>query len=218
MTHTKETERAEFEDWAKTVGLNLALAGHGLYAHVEAQAAWMAWTQQAARRAQVVPQGWKLVPDKPTADMLIALMQWDSETGLTILPQYKAMLAVVPQPPESLPAIQAEAVAVVPVRLPDPDAYLYVNGAHRGVSLEYSGAMDLQEGTERHSLYTEQVVRKLLAAQKFQMDELAMLTRKLVQSLRKAAPDNESAEKALDYLKRKGLGGNPLRSTQEQST
>ena len=45
-----------------------------------------------------------------------------------------------------------------------------------------------------------------------------MLTRKLVQQLRKASPGNESAEKALDYLKRKGLAGNPLRTTQELST
>lgn len=45
-----------------------------------------------------------------------------------------------------------------------------------------------------------------------------MLTRKLVQQLRKASPGDESAGKALDYLKRKGLAGNPLRATQEQRT
>lgn len=47
------------------------------------------------------------------------------------------------------------------------------------------------------------------------LDELAMLVRKLVQQLRKAAPGNESAEKAVDYLKRKGLAGNPLRDVQQ---
>lgn len=44
-----------------------------------------------------------------------------------------------------------------------------------------------------------------------QVEELAMLVRKLVQQLRKAAPGNESAEKAPDYLKRKGLAGRVLR-------
>lgn len=44
-----------------------------------------------------------------------------------------------------------------------------------------------------------------------QVEELAMLVRKLVQQLRKAAPGNKSAEKALDYLKRKGLAGRVLR-------
>ena len=68
------------------------------------------------------------------------------------------------------------------------------------------------------ALYTEQQVRQLLAAQQFTLDELAMLTRKLVQRLRKASPGDESAGKALDYLKRKGLAGNPLRATKEPST
>lgn len=42
-------------------------------------------------------------------------------------------------------------------------------------------------------------------------DDLAALVRQLVRSLRKAAPDNELADKALDYLKRKGLQGSTLR-------
>ncbi|MFD2755966.1 hypothetical protein [Comamonas terrae] len=43
------------------------------------------------------------------------------------------------------------------------------------------------------------------------VDELAMLVRRLVQSLRKAAPDNDLADQALDYLKRYGMGGTLLR-------
>jgi hypothetical protein len=42
--------------------------------------------------------------------------------------------------------------------------------------------------------------------------ELAMLVRQLVHSLRKVAPDNEISNRALDYLKRKGLSGNPMRA------
>jgi hypothetical protein len=54
----------------------------------------------------------------------------------------------------------------VPVTLPEPDAYLYVNGNHRGVSLEWRSDMDLSVGTERHALYTEKQVRAIAAAAK----------------------------------------------------
>lgn len=43
------------------------------------------------------------------------------------------------------------------------------------------------------------------------VDDLAQLVKRLVHQLRKAAPDNELSEKALDYLKRKELLGSPLR-------
>jgi hypothetical protein len=44
------------------------------------------------------------------------------------------------------------------------------------------------------------------------MDDLSMLIRQLVHALRKASPDNALAERATDYLKRKGLQGSPLRA------
>ena len=44
------------------------------------------------------------------------------------------------------------------------------------------------------------------------VDDLSMLVRQLVHALRKASPDNALAERAMDYLKRKGLQGSPLRS------
>lgn len=43
------------------------------------------------------------------------------------------------------------------------------------------------------------------------VDELAMLVRQLVHSLRKVSPGNDLAERALDYLKRHGLTGTVLR-------
>ena len=43
------------------------------------------------------------------------------------------------------------------------------------------------------------------------VDELSMLIRQLVHALRKAAPDNDLAGRAGDYLKRAGLQGSPLR-------
>lgn len=45
------------------------------------------------------------------------------------------------------------------------------------------------------------------------VDELAALIRLLVHSLRKHSPDNETARKAVDYLKRNELQGSPLRTT-----
>ncbi|GAO71641.1 hypothetical protein [Comamonas sp. E6] len=43
------------------------------------------------------------------------------------------------------------------------------------------------------------------------VDELAMLVRQLVHTLRKASPSNDLADRALDYLKRHGLAGTFLR-------
>jgi hypothetical protein len=47
------------------------------------------------------------------------------------------------------------------------------------------------------------------------VDDLAQLVKQLVRTLRKAAPGNDLAEKAMDYLKRQGLQGSPLRAAPE---
>lgn len=44
-----------------------------------------------------------------------------------------------------------------------------------------------------------------------ELDEMAMMIRKLAQALRKAAPEHDLPQKALDYLKRKGLQGRVFR-------
>lgn len=49
------------------------------------------------------------------------------------------------------------------------------------------------------------------------VDDLSALVRQLVQRLRKAAPENDLPEKALDYLKRKGLQGSPLRAERNEA-
>ena len=43
------------------------------------------------------------------------------------------------------------------------------------------------------------------------VDDLAALVARLAHSLRQAAPDNDLPEKAVDYLRRKGLQGSPMR-------
>lgn len=57
MTHTTEQERAEFEAWCESEGLDHLGRGFGEkndYAFVETRRMWASW--QAARRAPVVPQ------------------------------------------------------------------------------------------------------------------------------------------------------------------
>lgn len=44
-----------------------------------------------------------------------------------------------------------------------------------------------------------------------EVDDLAALVRQLVQSLKKAQPNSELAERAMGYLRRQGLEGSPLR-------
>jgi hypothetical protein len=44
------------------------------------------------------------------------------------------------------------------------------------------------------------------------VDDLAMLVRQLVHSLKKAKPDSNLAARAVDYLQRKSLAGSPLRT------
>jgi hypothetical protein len=46
------------------------------------------------------------------------------------------------------------------------------------------------------------------------VDDLAALVKKLVQALRKAAPNHVLPAQALDYLKRQGLQGSPLRAAE----
>ena len=50
-----------------------------------------------------------------------------------------------------------------------------------------------------------------------QVGDLSMLVRQLVQALRKAAPDYVLPDKAMDYLKRKGLKGSPMRNQQRSN-
>lgn len=48
-------------------------------------------------------------------------------------------------------------------------------------------------------------------------DDLVALVQRLARELRRVAPDHALPAKALDYLKRKGLKGSPLRvATQQQ--
>lgn len=63
--------------------------------------------QQASRRAQVVPQGWRLVPEWPTVEMSVAGDDVYREDGPDVFSSntiYTRMLAAAPQPPEAAPS------------------------------------------------------------------------------------------------------------------
>lgn len=88
MTNSTETERTEFDVWWREYGL-------GNY-----DTQFEAW--QAARRAPVVPQGWKLVPERPTQEMCDAA-KYTVHAGLSVFKWadgYYAMLSAAPKPPE----------------------------------------------------------------------------------------------------------------------
>jgi hypothetical protein len=51
-----------------------------------------------------------------------------------------------------------------------------------------------------------------------EVDDLAMLVRMLVHSLKRYNPNSGLAARASDYLRRHGLQGSPLRLTQPQDT
>ncbi|MBS7349633.1 MAG: hypothetical protein KIG95_05655 [Comamonas sp.] len=123
----------QFEELARTYGV-----------WGTAQAALCAEFWQAARRAQVVPQGWKLVPVEPTQEMKRAGMsERHDDLSRSV---YQAMLAAAPQPPEA-----------APVQLPEPWAISHHN------RVQYSNAAWHGETPDGTKLYTEQQVRQLLA-------------------------------------------------------
>lgn len=73
MTHSMDTERADFEAVASDYGecpKAIERDAKGNYLLMHTATGWMWW--QAARRAPAapVPQGWKLVPVEPTKEML----------------------------------------------------------------------------------------------------------------------------------------------------
>lgn len=152
-------------------------------------------------------------------------------------------LAAAPQPPEAAPdcltcndhgavgnILNAEPCPdctppnslAAPVQMPEPVAHLWQHGETGRTRVVMPDAITDCDAQWQlvGGLHTEQQVRQLLADQQFKLDELAMLTRMVVHAFSKVAPDNKTAAKAVDYLKRKGLQGNPLRSLgiQEQRT
>lgn len=104
MSNFTEKERAQWERAAKEFAGYLKDCED--CATVPNIAGAFNWAWQAARRAQMVPHGWKLVPVEPTEEMLAAT-SWPGCAKT----DYQHMLRSAPQPPEESP-----------VQLPKPAA------------------------------------------------------------------------------------------------
>lgn len=115
-TEKERTEqvREEFHAWCRRRALDVSTKkdarGRNTYKHDAVSLAWLAWKEQeeayraieAARRAPVVPHGWKLVPEFPTQEMCDAA-KYKVHAGLSVFKWadgYYAMLAAAPEPQE----------------------------------------------------------------------------------------------------------------------
>lgn len=115
MTHTTNTpearnvdaERSQFETWATRNGLDITPDDMCGYESDQTKWAWLAWgaeSRWAAAPAGAVPPGWRLVPEVPTDEMIVAFAEgWYSQRQAIDDPQmgeaYRAMLAAAPTPP-----------------------------------------------------------------------------------------------------------------------
>lgn len=113
MTHHTDAWRAEFEAWARSVGLPVDQAGCGLYAKAETQAAWMAWQWQAARRAPAapVPQGLRKAA-QAVVDRWDTPLWKDVPATAVYISDLRAALAAAPQPPEAVQSNDQQQAAV----------------------------------------------------------------------------------------------------------
>lgn len=81
--------------------------------------------------------------------------------------------------------------------------------AHHAAGLGYS--VSIGEAPVLNGTLASQPPFQTEAGAVRQLEEIALLVRVLVRALRRVDPSNEHAVKALGYLKRHGLQGNPLR-------
>lgn len=170
MTHHTDTERAEFEAAIRAtmhdagedhIAERLERWPDGAYKDRATGYAWWGY-QKAARRAPVVPQGWKLVPKEATPEMLeqVWYLGYDEMRDA-----YCVLVAAAPQPPEAAQASVSNGTLEAPVQMPEPAAWRYTDarghyryrGARPGFAVEYPLL-------KPEALYTEQQVRELLAA------------------------------------------------------
>lgn len=175
MTQTTDQERAQaLQDWIPFSARLTLARKHGMTVTKEFNALVRDVIQEfASRRAQVVPDGWKLVPVEPTEGMLKAA--WERgirEEAPDPYYAYKAMLAAAPQPPESAQlddinvADMAQAVdskEAAPVQMPEPVAVAFRFETEEYGSTAISFYPSDRIGMGWTALYTEHQYRQLLA-------------------------------------------------------
>lgn len=162
-SHTTEQERAEFEAWWRgyTKSTKAPRFEGGAYIFPAANTAWNTW--QAARRAQVVPQGWKLVPNEATPEMLeqVWYLGYDEMRDA-----YCVLVAAAPHPPEVDDGPSSCAHCGNPwgetalVQLPDCAGKVLSDPDYDDGSISWRGGMPPAAGAK---LYTEHQVLAILA-------------------------------------------------------
>ncbi|WP_314439462.1 hypothetical protein [Massilia timonae] len=183
---------------APQAGNALAVAVERHYPHTETQrqldqlAAFIKG-YQAAQHAESGAQ----------ARVIDCMDSWAKAEGIPTYSELRAALAAQSQGAQALPAAGAGD--------PDLDAARWAEVFYRNA--ETFTVRDL--GIVR-AAWKEATLRAALAAKAEApaLDDLATLVRRLVRRLEKDSPGTDLAAQALDYLKRKGLAGSPLRAQQ----
>lgn len=151
MTQTTDQERAEFEAWWQEWGLG------------DYETQFEAW--QAARRAQVVPQGWKLVPEDSTEEWLAALRENGVRIG-SFESLLTDVLAAAPQPPTCNPSLQPLpelATKAAPVQMPESISKVLEDCHSRAIDYATCASPYNNTRMETAFQYLEHQVRQLLA-------------------------------------------------------
>lgn len=158
MTQTTDQERAEPIKMqpGDDLHLTMLMAPHGLnFVTGKDREHLLAWGRdvwQAARRAQVVPQGWKLVPVEPTMEMVEAgdkshkASSWLIGGANAVPATYTAMLASAPQPPAEQQAAHKSALGDEGKALAALRYYMHeCSGAEPGISVFHRMAEEALE-------------------------------------------------------------------------
>lgn len=113
---------------------------------------------------------------------------------------------------QAAPALEAPAAPAVPAGFAlvpiEPTQQMLDAGRWSG-----AGSVSIQEEWARKEMWSR-MLATITPPPAAYADDLIALVTELVQALRKAAPDNDLAGHALDYLKRNGLQGSPLRAAE----
>lgn len=155
MTQSTDQERAEFEAWKEDYALTFE-PNYDEHLEADCRAAFLAG-MQAARRSQVVPQGWKLVPEVADEKMQRAIAAQFNGTAREAIDAWSEALAATPQPPEA-----------APVQMPEPFTSLvrkksWSPNCYEASPLSSAKDYGRQWADERINVYTEHQVRQILA-------------------------------------------------------
>ena len=113
---------------------------------------------------------------------------------------------------QAAPALEAPAAPAVPAGFAlvpiEPTQQMLDAGRWSG-----AGSVSIQEEWARKEVWNR-MLATITPPPAAYADDLVALVTELVQALRQAAPDNDLAGHALDYLRRNGLQGSPLRAAE----